>query len=250
MHIFSFSSEEELNKAGAKVVIDLLMKKPSAILGLATGQSPVGIYKQLVKAYKKGIISFQLIKTFNLDEYIGLNKEHPQSFYMFMKQRFFDHVNIPSERSYIPDGIAPDFNEECIRYDRLLNKIDLQILGIGHNGHIGFNEPGNYLSSRTHVVELTEETRIANSKYFSSLNKVPTHAITMGIGNILKAQKIVFVARGKEKAEIVFQSLFGPITTECPGSFLQLHPNLVVLLDKEAASYIDEGKIQNIETAL
>lgn len=247
LNIYSFSSNEELNEVGAGIVIDLLRKKPSATLGLATGNSPVGIYEQLVSAYKKGSINFDLIKTFNLDEYIGLNKKHPQSFYTFMRQCFFDHVNIPSERTYIPDGTALDLNEECLSYDCLLNNIDLQILGIGHNGHIGFNEPGSYLSRGTHVVQLTEETRITNSRYFSSLREVPTHAITMGIGSILKANKIVFVARGNEKAEIVYRSLFGPITTECPGSFLQLHPNLVVLLDKEAAGYIDESKIHNPE---
>jgi glucosamine-6-phosphate deaminase len=245
MNILTFQSNEELNEAGAGIIISLLQTKPDAVLGLATGGTPVGIYEQLVKAYNKGLVSFRKSTTFNLDEYVGLPREHEQSYYTYMKQHLFDHVDLPADQTHIPNGNAPDPEAECRNYEEKLAKakqIDLQILGLGHNGHIGFNEPDHNLISGTHVVELLDETRQANARYFNSIDEVPTHAITMGVGMILKAKTILLIVRGEDKAEIVHRALTEPIRTENPASLLQTHPNLVVMLDSAAAKYFITSK--------
>ncbi|UUZ97788.1 glucosamine-6-phosphate deaminase [Paenibacillus sp. P25] len=226
-----------MNKAGAGIITGLVQTNPRAVLGLATGSTPVGIYKEMVEAYRQQRVSFAKTTTFNLDEYVGLERNHPASYYSFMQEHLLGHVDAAPERRHIPDGMAASLEEECRRYDSLLEQagqIDLQLLGLGHNGHIGFNEPDHALRSGTHVVTLQEKTRQANSRFFSSIADVPTHAITMGVGTILKAKTILLVVRGKDKAEIVRQALQGPITTECPASLLQTHPHVVVLLDSEA----------------
>jgi glucosamine-6-phosphate deaminase len=207
------------------------------VLGLATGGTPVGIYKELVKAHKKGHVSFKKATTFNLDEYVGVPEDHPESYHTYMKQHFFDHIDLPADHANLPDGNAANLEEECLRYNRELEKakqIDLQLLGIGHNGHIGFNEPDHALVSGTHVVKLKPETRTANARYFASIDEVPTHALTMGVGTILKAKSILLVVRGADKADIIHRALTGPIQTELPATLLQTHPNLVVLLDADA----------------
>jgi glucosamine-6-phosphate deaminase len=237
MDIRIFPSNELLNTAAAGLIAHLLQAKPAAVLGLATGGTPVGIYKELVKLYQLQHIHFREAISFNLDEYVGLPETHDQSYHAYMHQHLFAQIDMPKQNIHIPNGNAADLKAECLRYDTLLDavkQIDLQILGLGHNGHIGFNEPDEGLVGGTHLVELLEETRLANARYFDNLDEVPTQAITMGIGTILKAKCILLVVRGSEKAKIVHDALTGPITTENPASLLQTHPNLVVMLDSEA----------------
>jgi glucosamine-6-phosphate deaminase len=242
MDIRVFTSNALLNAAAAGLIAHLLQAKPNAVLGLATGGTPVGIYEELIKLYEKQHIQFREAISFNLDEYVGLPETHEQSYHAYMQQHLFDHIDMLKQNINIPNGNAANLEEECLRYDALLDavkQIDLQILGLGHNGHIGFNEPDDGLVGGTHIVELREETRLANARYFDSLDEVPTHAITMGIGTILKAKCILLVVRGSEKANIVHKALTGPITTENPASLLQTHPNLVVMLDSEAGEFFE-----------
>ncbi len=237
MNILTFDSEDQLNEAGAGILASVVQTNPSAVLGLATGGTPVGIYEQLVETHRRGLFSFARATTFNLDEYVGLPPEHPESYHSYMNQHLFRHMDLSSERTHIPNGNAADLAEECSRYDELIRQagqLDLQLLGLGHNGHIGFNEPAHALLSGTHVVQLAAKTRAANARYFDSPEEVPAQAITIGVGTILKARMILLVVKGADKAEIVHRALTGPITTDCPASLLQTHPHLVVLLDREA----------------
>lgn len=239
MIIHKFESQQILNEVGAGMITALAQMNPHAVIGVATGGTPVGIYEEIVKSYRKGRVSFQNVTTFNLDEYVGLPEDHPESYHAYMKHHLFDHIDIQLNNTNIPNGNASDPHAECANYDARLEKIgqvDLQILGLGHNGHIGFNEPASELKSGTHVVELKQETREANARFFDTIDQVPTHAITMGVGSILKAKSIMLVVRGADKAQIVKKALTGPITTDCPASLLQTHPHLIVLLDNEAGS--------------
>jgi glucosamine-6-phosphate deaminase len=241
MDIHIYKEEVELDGAASDLIADLLKCKPQAVLGLATGGTPVGMYKQLVDKFRQQNISFSQCTTFNLDEYVGISSCHPESYYQFMCTHLFDHIDLPKDRAYLPNGEAKDLQTEIERYDKLLmtqGPIDLQVLGLGHNGHIGFNEPGDQLMSRTHVVKLNNLTRQANARFFPSLDDVPTHAITMGVGSILKVKRIVLLVKGAEKADIVKRALTGPITTDIPASLLQTHPHLTVLLDTEAAEHL------------
>ncbi|KAA8784783.1 glucosamine-6-phosphate deaminase [Paenibacillus sp. 4624] len=241
MNIRIFENEEDLNATGAGLITSLLQTKPRAVLGLATGSSPVGIYKQLITMYQKGLVSFAQASSFNLDEYVGLPTEHRESYRSFMNEQLFNHIDIDLSRTNVPNGEAVNLEEECTGYERRLEDrgpVDLQLLGIGHNGHIGFNEPGTELTGRTHVVDLKEETRKANARFFDSIDEVPAQAITMGVGSILKAKQILLIARGEEKAEIIREAFMGPITTSCPASLLQCHPNVVVLLDRAAGRLV------------
>lgn len=242
MNILTFRTNEELNEAGAGIINGLVQTNPKAVLGLATGGTPVGIYEEIVRSYRKGLVSYRSVTTFNLDEYVGLPEDHPESYHAYMQHHLFSHIDVAKERIFIPNGNAPDLEQECARYNHLLEEvkqIDLQLLGIGHNGHIGFNEPDHALASGTHIVELKEETRQANARFFDSIDQVPTHALTMGVGAILKARMILLVVRGADKAEIVQKALTGPITTDCPASLLQTHPHVVVLLDQEAGRLLN-----------
>ncbi|MFC0213401.1 glucosamine-6-phosphate deaminase [Paenibacillus chartarius] len=242
MNIRIFNSQEDLNEAAADLIGGLVLRNPSAVLGLATGGTPVGIYASLVRRCAAGIVRFRDVTTFNLDEYVGLPKNHPESYFSYMRKHLFDAVDARPERCHLPDGSAADIAAECARYDGLLaqaGRIDLQLLGIGHNGHIGFNEPDHALLSGTHVVELKPSTREANARFFDSPEQVPTHAITMGIGSILKAQSILLVARGADKAEIMQRALYGPITTDCPASLLQTHADLHVYVDTAAGRLLN-----------
>jgi len=237
MNRLIFRSNQELNEAGAGIIVGLLQTNPKAVLGLATGSTPIGIYEELVKSHRRGLVSFRAATSFNLDEYVGLPPEHSQSYHYYMQQHLFAHIDLPASRANIPDGTAADLAGECERYNKLLDdakQIDLQVLGLGHNGHIGFNEPDQSLVSGTHVVTLEAATREANARFFDKPEDVPTHALTMGVGTILKAKTILLVVRGADKADIVFRALTGPIKTEIPASLLQTHPNLVVLLDEQA----------------
>ncbi len=241
MNIRIFENEEDLNATGAGVIASLLQTKPRAVLGLATGSSPVGIYKQLITLYQKGLVSFSQASSFNLDEYVGLPTEHRESYRSFMNEQLFHHIDMDLARTHVPDGQAVDLEQECKSYEQRLDDrgpVDLQLLGIGHNGHIGFNEPGTELTGRTHVVDLKDETRKANARFFDSIDEVPAQAITMGVGTILKAKQILLIARGEEKAEIIREAFMGPITTACPASLLQCHPNVVVLLDRAAGRLV------------
>jgi glucosamine-6-phosphate deaminase len=238
MNRLIFDTDDKLNEAAANILSGLVQTKPRAVLGLATGGTPVGIYRQVVSDFKRGMLSFREVTTFNLDEYVGLPADHPESYHSYMQQHLFDHIDLPAAQAYLPDGTASDVAAECRRYDELIDRagqIDLQLLGLGHNGHIGFNEPAHALIRGTHVVELAEETLQANARYFQSLDEVPKQALTMGVGTILKAKMIVLVVKGADKAAIVQRALQGSITTDCPASLLQTHPHLVVLLDRAAA---------------
>ena len=216
-------------------------RNPACVLGLATGSTPVGLYQALIRRYQEGALDFSKVQTFNLDEYCGLAGDHPQSYRYFMQKNLFDHVNIPPEHTHIPSGIAVDPEQECRRYDALIEScggIDIQLLGIGHNGHIGFNEPDDHFPVNSHLTRLTESTIQANSRFFASESEVPTHAITMGAGSILKAKKILLMASGEGKAEILCRSMTGPVTPFVPASVLQLHRDVVILADEAAASLI------------
>ncbi|MBB6635163.1 glucosamine-6-phosphate deaminase [Cohnella thailandensis] len=237
MNVLIFDSNEKLNEAGANIITSLIQTNPRAVLGLATGGTPVGVYEQVVKDYDRGLVSFKSVKTFNLDEYVGLPEDHPESYHSYMNHHLFRHIDLPAKNVHIPNGNAEDLEAECRSYDERIadaGQIDLQLLGLGHNGHIGFNEPAHALIRGTHIVDLAEETLKANARFFDSIDDVPKQALTMGVGTILKAKMILLIVRGADKAEIVHRALTGPITTDVPASLLQTHPHLVVLLDQEA----------------
>jgi glucosamine-6-phosphate deaminase len=241
MNVHVYPNVEQLNASAAQLFVQLLQEQPDAVLGLATGGTPVEIYSQIRSAYQRGEISFSRATSFNLDEYVGLPADHPQTYRSYMNANLFDHIDLPARRANIPDGNSANLEEECARYESLIEAaghIDLQLLGLGHNGHIGFNEPAQELCSRTHTAALEPETREANARYFASIDEVPTQAITMGIGSIMKSRRIVLVVKGADKAEAVKQALLGPITTQCPASLLQIHPNLIVMLDEAAAQQL------------
>lgn len=227
-----------LSKSVANIVRTEIEKKPDIILGLPTGGTPVGMYKELIRMYKEEGLDFSQVTTFNLDEYIGIDEEHPNSYHYFMKDRFFNHINIDSRKTFIPDGKTKELDSYCKKYDELIREnggIDLQILGIGENGHIGFNEPGNELNVGTSIVQLAEATILANSRFFDTIDQVPKKAITMGIGSIMKSKKIILLASGQKKRKVVNQLLKGDkITTKLPASMLLLHPNVTIIVDEES----------------
>lgn len=241
INIIKVNNEQQFNETGAGIIASLLQTNPRAKLGLATGSTPVGVYKRLIELYNEGVLSFKLASSYNLDEYIGLPADHSESYRRFMNEKLFNHIDMPLENTHVPSGSSNEAQQAADTYNRLLDEVgqlDLQLLGLGHNGHIGFNEPDEELQAQTHIVTLDERTRQANARFFNSIDEVPTHAITMGIGSILKAKQILLMAKGKDKAEIVAKALKGPITTQCPASFLQTHPNVVVILDQEAGSLV------------
>lgn len=231
----------QLSVKAACIVASQVNLKNNAVLGLPTGSTPEGMYQQLVQMHREGIVDFNKVNTFNLDEYLGLSPEHPQSYYYYIHHHFFSHVNVPPQNIHIPPGQAENLEEMCHEYDRLIDTlggIDLQILGIGANGHIGFNEPNQNLNMQTHVVNLTQDTIKANSRFFASAEEVPRQAVTMGMGSIMKARRIVLLACGASKAAAIKGALSGKITTEVPASFLQLHRKVTFILDKEAAALL------------
>ncbi len=240
MRIYQSEDYVSMSRQVANIISAQVIVKPTSVLGLATGSSPIGTYKQLVEWYNKGDVSFKQVKTVNLDEYVGLPTSHPESYRYFMNHHFFDHVDIDKENTNVPDGLAADLDAFCAQYDQRMEEmggVDLQLLGMGHNGHIGFNEPGNVFDLGTHVAELQPITLQANARFFDNdVSKVPTHAISMGIKNIMHARKIVVVVSGEEKADAVYKSFRGPVTPEVPGSILQLHPDVILVGDKAALS--------------
>ncbi len=232
MRILKVKDYDELSVVAARIIGSQVMLKPEAVIGLATGSSPIGTYRNLVKDYEDGLLDFSGVKTVNLDEYYGLNGSDTQSYRYFMNQNLFDYINIDKENTHVPNGAANDIQEECISYEALiqdLGGIDLQLLGIGNNGHIGFNEPAPDFPVAVHSVKLTESTITANSRLFDKIEDVPTSAITMGIGTIMKARKILLVA-GEDKTDIVERSINGPVTPDVPASILQLHPDVTVVI--------------------
>ena len=237
MKIIRAKDYADMSRKAANIISAQVIMKPNCVLGLATGGTPVGAYAQLVDWYNKGDIDFSEVTTVNLDEYRGLPKEHPESYWSFMHRNLFDHVNIDPAHTNLPDGTNMDAEAECKRYDEVIRSVggvDLQLLGLGHNGHIGFNEPGEAFEKETHCVELTESTIEANKRFFASADDVPKQAYTMGIKTIMQAKKILIVVNGENKADIVERAFFGPVTPEVPASILQLH-NDVTLVGDEAA---------------
>jgi len=228
----------QISEAANEIVRELLAKKQDAIFGLATGSTPLGLYSAMIADNEQNITDYQKVVTFNLDEYIGLPDKHPQSYKSFMEENLFSKINIKLGNTHLPLARDSQDLRACQDYEELLADyvIDIQVLGIGANGHIGFNEPGTAFDSFTHIVELAKRTRLDNQRFFSSLDEVPTHAITMGIATIMKAKKIILLASGENKAQAVFEMINGPIVEEMPASILQKHPNVIVLLDKAAAS--------------
>lgn len=237
MKIYKAKDYKEMSRKAANIISAQVIMKPNCVLGLATGSTPIGTYDQLVEWYNKGDLDFSEVTTVNLDEYKGLPRTNDQSYYYFMHQHLFDRVNIDPERTNVPNGMEPDAEKECGRYEELIRSlggVDLQLLGLGHNGHIGFNEPGEAFEKETHCVDLTESTIEANKRFFASADDVPKQAYTMGIKTIMQAKKILIVVNGENKADIVERAFFGPVTPEVPASILQLH-NDVTLVGDEAA---------------
>ena len=243
MKIIRATDYYDMSRKAANIISAQVIMKPNCVLGLATGGTPVGTYKQLVEWYNKGDLDFSEVTTVNLDEYRGLPREHPESYWSFMHKNLFDLVNIRPEAIHLPDGTNMDSAAECAHYDEIIRQlggVDLQLLGIGHDGHIGFNEPGAAFELGTHCVSLTEETIEANKRFFDGdVNQVPKQAYTMGIKTIMQARKVLMVANGAGKADIVKKAFFVPVTPEVPASILQMHPDFTLVLDAEAASRLD-----------
>lgn len=241
MNVIIAGNYNDMSRKAADVMAAQLQKQPACTLGLATGTTPIGLYECLVKDYQAGKLSFAQAQSFNLDEYRGLAPEHPQSYRYFMQQNLFDHVDIAAERTHVPNGANPNAQEACAAYEQAIQDaggIDLQLLGLGHNGHIGFNEPCDNFPVATHVVDLTESTINANSRLFESAADVPRQAYTMGIGTIMKARSILVVASGAGKAQIVRDAFTGPVTPQVPASVLQLHPNVTLVVDSQAGGLL------------
>lgn len=246
MEIAVLEGYGELSQAAARMVGDQVRRKPESVLGLATGTTPLGMYRELVRLHREEGLSFARVTTFNLDEYYGLAPSDPRSYRRFMEENLFAHVDADPAKVHLPDGLAPDVEAECERYERAIAEaggIDLQVLGIGRNGHIGFNEPGTSLGTTTQVVDLTEETVAVNSRLVSA--EIPRRAISMGIKSIMQSRAILLLACGPEKAEIVARALEGPVTPDLPASILQLHPNLTVMLDRAAAANLTRTQTES-----
>lgn len=237
MRVYCAADYYHASRIAANIISAQVIMKPDCVLGLATGSTPIGTYEQLIRWYEKGDLDFSQVHSINLDEYRGLSPENEQSYRYFMNMHFFDKINIDKKNTFVPDGLEPDKEKACRDYEEIIHAhggVDLQILGLGHNGHIGFNEPGSAFEKETHCVTLTENTRQANARFFASMDEVPTEAYTMGIKSIMQAKKIVVIVSGESKNEIVKKAFQGPITPEVPASVLQLH-NDVTLVGDEAA---------------
>lgn len=241
MEVIILSTAEEASKVAARLVARQVNEKPDSVLGLATGSTPCNLYRELARMHSAHGLDFSRVTTFNLDEYIGLAPSHPASYHRFMEENFFAHVNVPRENVHIPDGLTRDVPAYCDAYEKAIRGaggIDLQILGLGSDGHLGFNEPGSSLASRTRIKTLTERTRSDNARFFTGGQEVPHHVITMGLGTIMESRMCLLLAFGKAKAQAVAASVEGPVTASVPGSLLQFHPRAKVLLDAEAASLL------------
>lgn len=241
MQIYRAKDYEDMSRKAANIIASQVVLKPDCVLGLATGSTPIGAYKNLVEKYEQGDLDFSQVTTVNLDEYKGLPRENDQSYYYFMHDNLFDHVNVKPENTHLPDGTKEDANEECARYEELIRSLggqDLQLLGLGHNGHIGFNEPDAVFEKTTHCVDLQESTIEANKRFFASADDVPKQAYTMGIGTIMQAKKILVVVSGEDKADTVAKAFFGPVTPGVPASILQFHKDVILVADEAALSKV------------
>lgn len=241
MKIIKTKDYEHMSRVTANLLSAQVIMKPDCVLGLATGSTPVGAYKQLVQWFQKGDLDFSEVTSVNLDEYKGLSPENDQSYRYFMNHNLFDHINIRKDHTFVPNGLEPDAEKACNDYNKIIHDlggIDLQLLGLGNNGHIGFNEPSSSFEKETHCVDLTQSTIDANARFFSSLSEVPRQAYTMGIQTIMQAKKIVVAVSGQGKASIVKEAFFGPITPQVPASVLQLHSDVTVVGDEAALSML------------
>lgn len=241
MKLIRTENYAEMSLEAGKIILDKINNNPSLTLGLATGSTPKGVYDYLIQDHKSNGTSYKQVKSVNLDEYIGLPAKDPNSYHYFMRQNLFNHLDINEMHTHIPNGAVSDLEDECIRYEKLIKElggIDLQILGIGQNGHIGFNEPGTSFSSRTHVVTLAQNTREANSRFFNTIDEVPTHALTMGIASILESKEILLLVSGERKAEALLKFMNGEISEDFPASALNYHQNVTVIADRDALKYI------------
>ena len=237
MRIIKAKDYDDMSRKAANIISAQIITKPNCVLGLATGSTPIGTYARLVEQYKQGDLDFSSVTTVNLDEYKGLNRENDQSYYYFMHDNLFSKVNINLERTFLPDGMEPDAKKACEDYNRVIaatGGVDLQLLGLGHNGHIGFNEPADYFEAETHCVDLTESTITANRRFFASEEEVPRQAYTMGIKTIMQAKKVLLVVSGADKAAIVKEAFFGAITPKVQASVLQLHNDVIIVADEAA----------------
>ncbi|MDF2513334.1 MAG: glucosamine-6-phosphate deaminase [Herbinix sp.] len=243
MKIIETNDYQEMSRKAANIISAQVIIKPNCVLGLATGSSPIGTYRQLIEWYNKGDLDFSEVKTVNLDEYKGLSKDNPQSYYYFMYENFFKHINIDLKNVNIPNGLEVDAEKECSRYDQVISSLggaDLQLLGLGNNGHIGFNEPDGDFKRTTHCVELTQSTIDANARFFENPDEIPRYAYTMGIGNIMEAEKIVVIVSGEGKARILKEVIEGPIIPSVQASILQLHKDVTIVADQAALSLLSK----------
>lgn len=241
MKVISTKDYEDMSRKAANMISAQIIMKPESVLGLATGSTPIGTYKNLIKRYEEGDVDFSRVTSVNLDEYKGITKDNDQSYYYFMNHNLFRHVNIDPDRTFLPDGTEADAAKACEDYDRVVDAtggVDLQLLGIGHNGHIGFNEPDDIFKKKCHCVDLSETTIKANQRFFASYDDVPKQAYTMGILTIMQAKKILVVVSGADKAAIVKEAFFGPITPRVQASVLQLHPDVTIVGDEAALSML------------
>ncbi|MEN1967332.1 glucosamine-6-phosphate deaminase [Lentibacillus sp. N15] len=237
MEVWKVKDYQEMSEKACKLIIDKLKELDQPVLGLATGSTPEGLYQQLIAKHKDEKVSFRHATTFNLDEYVGLSQQDPNSYHYYMQEKLFKHIDIPADRAHVPNGRSDDLTESCNAYESLIKSagnIDIQVLGIGLNGHIGFNEPGTSFSSRTHIVTLDDSTRQANARFFDSLADVPTKAITMGIGSIMESKQIILLISGEKKREAVAKLINGEVSEDFPASILQQHENVIVIADEEA----------------
>lgn len=241
MRMIQTKDYNSASKAAANLIAAQIIMKPNCVLGLATGSTPIGTYAQLIKKQQEGELDFSCVSSVNLDEYKGLSPENDQSYRYFMNEHLFNHVNIKPENTFVPDGLEPDSEKACADYNQIIKErggIDLQLLGLGLNGHIGFNEPAEIFEKETHCVDLSESTIQANARFFASIGEVPKQAYTMGIKTIMQAKRVVLIATGQAKAQIVKDAFYGPVTPHVPASILQLHNNITIICDNEAMSYL------------
>lgn len=242
MKVYKVKNYQELSRKAANLIAAQVIMKPDCVLGLATGSSPIGTYDNLVAMYENGDVDFSDITTVNLDEYKGLDASNDQSYRYFMNEHFFNRVNVPMERTHVPNGTEPDSAKACADYNEILHQVgtvDLQLLGLGHDGHIGFNEPADTFADETHCIDLAEATIQANKRFFASEADVPKQAYTMGIGTIMRAKTVLVIVSGADKAEILNQMINGPVTPKVPASILQFHPNAIIIADEAALSKTD-----------
>lgn len=241
MRIIRTKNYQDMSVKAADIIASVILLKPNCVLGLATGSSPIGTYDNLVKKYNEGNLDFSTVRSVNLDEYKGLPRTNPQSYYYFMHQNLFSRVNIDLANTNLPDGMEENSIKACSDYDKVIESmggIDLQLLGLGHDGHIGFNEPNEEFDKLTHCVDLTEMTIEANKRFFDSIDDVPRQAYTMGIQTIMSAKTVLMVVSGKDKANILKEAFFGPVTPKVPASILQFHPNFILVADEDALSLV------------